>query len=59
MSDETKSAHEGVDGEGCPPGYESPRLTLVGNLNDLLAGTGSLNEDGGNCSGTGLDPTPC
>ena len=39
--------------------YESPRLTLVGNLNDLLAGTGSANADDTSCVGTGTDPTPC
>jgi hypothetical protein len=45
--------------DGALLGYESPRLTLVGNLNDLLAGTGSLNADDDNCVGTGSNSTIC
>ena len=38
--------------------YERPTLTLVGNLNDLLAGGGSQNNDSGRCeAGTIFDET--
>jgi hypothetical protein len=36
-------------------GYERPRLTLVGNLRDLLAGTASKPCDGGFPDATGDD----
>jgi hypothetical protein len=40
--------------------YEVPRLVFIGNLNDLLAGVGSKNVDGGACTGApGNDPTMC
>jgi hypothetical protein len=42
--------------------YEPPRLTLVGNLNDLLAGTGSKDTDNPpacKVNSTMADPTDC
>jgi hypothetical protein len=45
---------EGGNGLG-PVTYEAPRLRAVGNLRDLLAGTGSLPCDGTDIA-TGPDP---
>jgi hypothetical protein len=44
-----------------PAPYEPPKLTLVGNLNDLLAGTGSRDTDLhiACTSGTEADPDLC
>jgi hypothetical protein len=39
-----KERSKEVSGEADKP-YEPPRLTLVGNLNDLLAGSGSKDTD--------------
>ena len=60
MTDEHGTASVEVAGEGGLPRYEGPRLTLVGNLNDLLAGNASKSPDGGTCTGAaGTDLTPC
>ena len=51
MTDEerSKQASEQTAKQAQPiksaPAYEPPRLTLVGNLNDLLAGSGSKDTD--------------
>jgi hypothetical protein len=40
--------------------YERPTLSVVGNLKDLLAGSGSKFNDDTLCSaGNGVDPGPC
>jgi hypothetical protein len=50
---------ETPDGEPAQP-YTPPRIVLVGNMNDLLAGNGSQQADSGVCTGgAGTDPTPC
>lgn len=40
-----------------PTAYERPTLVVIGNLKDLLAGSGSLGTDDQSCNATnGLDP---
>ena len=41
-----------------PTAYERPTLVVIGNLKDLLAGSGSLGTDDTSCSrNDGLDPS--
>jgi hypothetical protein len=46
-----------VEGEVHPSGYEPPKLIFVGNMNDLLAGNASKDQDNGVtiCANTGND----
>jgi hypothetical protein len=58
MSDSVNS-NSGRSVDGSPilaSGYEPPRLTAIGNLHDLLAGTGSQPCDQGGIA-LGPDPT--
>jgi hypothetical protein len=60
MVDESVTLSPETTVESSQPRYEGPRLTLIGNLNDLLAGNASKNPDSGACTGAaGTDPTPC
>jgi hypothetical protein len=58
MTEEHVGAVAERDGGATP--YEKPSLVLVGNLNDLLAGGGSQEQDNGQtfCAGTGNDDNP-
>ena len=57
VGDARSEAHRG-DAQSPAKPYEAPRLTLVGNLNDLLAGTGSQNADTGGVCANGPTPNP-
>jgi hypothetical protein len=46
MADETRMPDQHTMSDESPVEYEAPRLRAVGNLRDLLAGTGSLPCDG-------------
>jgi len=50
--------HIETEGQKPPEGYERPTLVVIGNLKDLVAGSGSLGIDDTTCSANnGLDPT--
>jgi hypothetical protein len=62
--EERRTAMEEVAGERSVPVrglYEKPSLTLIGNLNDLLAGTASKDQDNGItvCAGVGDNSASC
>lgn len=50
--------HKVVDGQKQAEAYERPTLVVIGNLKDLVAGSGSLGIDDTTCSANnGLDPS--
>ena len=50
------SQDDGSDREsaGCPQPYARPTLTLIGNMNNLLAGSGTQETDGQDCTPNSL-----
>jgi hypothetical protein len=50
---------EKLKGEQRPTAYERPTLVVIGNLKDLLAGSGSQFIDDGSCSAANGIDTSC